>query len=121
MVFYATNLMVVPVTSPPMEMNPNPGTFKDRVIFEFNPHTFIEGSDYCCLRHVHNQRYNVYIRGEYRSWIRMMEKAVSDAYERGYLGQNILKSGFSVDMVLHSGAGAYICGEESSPDGVSGR
>jgi len=90
-----------------------PGTFKDRVIFEFNPHTFIEGSIIAAYAMSITTVY-VYIRGEYRSWIRMMEKAVSDAYERGYLGQNILKSGFSVDMVLHSGAGAYICGEESS-------
>lgn len=90
-----------------------PGTFKDRVIFEFNPHTFIEGSIIAAYAMSITTVY-VYIRGEYRSWIRMMEKAVSDAYDRGYLGQDILKSGFSVDMVIHSGAGAYICGEESS-------
>ncbi|MCC5925481.1 MAG: NADH-quinone oxidoreductase subunit NuoF [Bacteroidetes bacterium] len=90
-----------------------PGTFKDRVIFEYNPHTFIEGSIIAAYAMSVSTVY-VYIRGEYRSWIRMMEKAVSDAYEKGYLGKNILGSTFSVDMIVHSGAGAYICGEESS-------
>jgi NADH-quinone oxidoreductase subunit F len=90
-----------------------PGTFKDRIIFEFNPHTFIEGSIIAAYAMSITTVY-VYIRGEYRSWIRMMEKAVDDAYAKGYLGNNILGSGFSVDMVVHSGAGAYICGEESS-------
>lgn len=90
-----------------------PGTFKDRIIFEFNPHTFIEGSIIAAYAMSITTVY-VYIRGEYRSWIRMMEKAVDDAYKKGYLGKNILGSGFSVDMVVHSGAGAYICGEESS-------
>jgi NADH-quinone oxidoreductase subunit F len=90
-----------------------PGTFKDRTIFEYNPHTFIEGSIIAAYAMSITTVY-VYIRGEYRSWIRMMEKAVEDAYSKGYLGNNILGSGFSVDMVVHSGAGAYICGEESS-------
>lgn len=90
-----------------------PGTFKDRVIFEYNPHSFIEGCIIAAYAMSITTVY-VYIRGEYRSWIRMMEKAVDDAYAKGYLGQNILKSGFGVDMVVHSGAGAYICGEESS-------
>jgi NADH-quinone oxidoreductase subunit F len=90
-----------------------PGTFKDRVIFEYNPHTFIEGSIIAAYAMSVSTVY-VYIRGEYRSWIRMMEKAVADAYDRGYLGKNIQGTEFSVDMVVHSGAGAYICGEESS-------
>lgn len=90
-----------------------PGTFKDRVIFEYNPHLFIEGSIIAAYAMSITTVY-VYIRGEYRSWIRMMEKAVDEAYARGFLGKNILGSGFSVDMVVHSGAGAYICGEESS-------
>lgn len=90
-----------------------PGTFKDRVIFEYNPHTFIEGAIIAAYAMSVTTVY-VYIRGEYRSWIRIMEKAVADAYEKGFLGKNILGSGFSVDMVVHSGAGAYICGEESS-------
>jgi NADH-quinone oxidoreductase subunit F len=90
-----------------------PGTFKDRVIFEFNPHSFIEGSIIAAYAMSISTVY-VYIRGEYRSWIRMMEKAIDDAYVKGYLGNNILGSGFSCDMYVQSGAGAYICGEESS-------
>jgi NADH-quinone oxidoreductase subunit F len=90
-----------------------PGTFKDRQIFEYNPHAFIEGSIIAAYA-MHVEKVFVYIRGEYRSWINQMQKAVDDAYAKGYLGNNILKSGITVDMVLHSGAGAYICGEESS-------
>lgn len=90
-----------------------PGTFKDRVIFEYNPHSFIEGAIIGAYAMSITTVY-VYIRGEYRSWINMMQKAVDDAYEKGYLGKNILGTEFSVDMVVHSGAGAYICGEESS-------
>jgi NADH-quinone oxidoreductase subunit F len=90
-----------------------PGTFKDRVIFEYNPHLFIEGSIIAAYAMSIDVVY-VYIRGEYRSWIRMMEKAVKDAYAKGYLGKNIQGSDLSVEMVIHSGAGAYICGEESS-------
>lgn len=90
-----------------------PGTFKDRVIFEFNPHSFIEGSIIAAYAMSISTVY-VYIRGEYRSWIRMMEKAIDDAYRKGLLGNNILGSAFSVDMYVQSGAGAYICGEESS-------
>ena len=90
-----------------------PGTFKDRQIFEYNPHSFIEGSIIAAYA-MHVEKVFVYIRGEYRSWINQMQKAVDDAYAKGYLGNNILKSGITVDMVLHSGAGAYICGEESS-------
>lgn len=90
-----------------------PGTFKDRKIFEYNPHLFIEGSIIAAYA-MSVETVFVYIRGEYRSWINMMQKAVDDAYAKGYLGKNILGSGLNVDMVVHSGAGAYICGEESS-------
>ncbi|TNE70407.1 NADH oxidoreductase (quinone) subunit F [bacterium] len=90
-----------------------PGTFKDRVIFEFNPHLFIEGAIIGAYS-IQADAVYVYIRGEYRSWIRFMEQAVADAYKAGYLGKNILGSGINIDMYVHSGAGAYICGEESS-------
>ena len=90
-----------------------PGTFKDRKIFEYNPHLFIEGALIAAYAMSISTIY-VYIRGEYRSFIQMMEKAVSDAYAKGYIGKNILGSGFSTEMVVHSGAGAYICGEETS-------
>ncbi len=90
-----------------------PGTFKDRKIFEFNPHLFIEG----CLIAAYAMKIDavyVYIRGEYREFIKMMDKAIDDAYKKGYLGKGILGTDFSVDMYTHSGAGAYICGEETS-------
>lgn len=90
-----------------------PGTFKDRKIFEYNPHLFIEGSIIAGFAMDITAVY-VYIRGEYKSWIDMMQKAIDDAYAKGYLGKNILGSGFDLDMYVHSGAGAYICGEESS-------
>lgn len=90
-----------------------PGTFKDRQIFEYNPHLFIEGATIAGFA-MHIDAVYVYIRGEYKSWIDMMQKAIDDAYAKGYLGKNIMGSGFDMDMYVHSGAGAYICGEESS-------
>ena len=90
-----------------------PGTFKDRKIFEYNPHLFIEGAVIAAYAMEITTIY-VYIRGEYRPFIEMMRKAVQDAYKSGMLGKKILKSDFSVDMVVASGAGAYICGEETS-------
>lgn len=90
-----------------------PGTFKDRQIFEYNPHLFIEGSIMAGYAMSITAVY-VYIRGEYEDWINMMQKAIDDAYAKGYLGKNIKGSGFDLDMYVHAGAGAYICGEESS-------
>ncbi|HKJ30553.1 MAG TPA: NADH-quinone oxidoreductase subunit NuoF [Balneolales bacterium] len=90
-----------------------PGTFKDRQIFEYNPHLFIEGAIIAAYAMTVSAVY-VYIRGEYRSWIQKLQKAIDEAYKKGYLGKNILGSGIDIDMYLHSGAGAYICGEESS-------
>jgi len=90
-----------------------PGTFKDRQIFESNPHLLIEGTIIACYAMGCATAY-VYIRGEYNKWIKMLQKAVDDAYGRGYIGENILGSGFSTNVYLHRGAGAYICGEESA-------
>jgi NADH-quinone oxidoreductase subunit F len=90
-----------------------PGTFKDRQIFEFNPHLLIEGTLIGCYAMGITSAY-IYIRGEYGKWIRMLQKAVDDAYAKGYIGENILGSNFSTNIYLHKGAGAYICGEESS-------
>jgi NADH-quinone oxidoreductase subunit F len=90
-----------------------PGTFKDRQIFEFNPHLLIEGALIAAYAMGASVVY-VYIRGEYLQWIRMLQRAVDDAYAKGYIGKNVLGSGFSTDLYLHRGAGAYICGEESS-------
>ena len=90
-----------------------PGTFKDRQIFEYNPHLFIEGALIAAYAMSIDAVY-VYIRGEYNSWIQKMQKAVDEAYAKGYLGKDVLGSGMNVDLYLHKGAGAYICGEESS-------
>lgn len=90
-----------------------PGTFKDRQIFEDNPHLMIEGILIACYAMGIKTAY-IYVRGEYNKWIKMVQKAVDDAYAKGYIGQNILGSGFSTDVYLHRGAGAYICGEESA-------
>jgi NADH-quinone oxidoreductase subunit F len=90
-----------------------PGTFKDRQIFEFNPHLFIEGCLIASFAMGINTTY-VYIRGEYKKWIDILQKAIDEAYAKNYIGKNILGTNFSTDIVIHRGAGAYICGEESS-------
>jgi NADH-quinone oxidoreductase subunit F len=90
-----------------------PGTFKDRQIFEFNPHLLIEGTLIACYAMGITTAY-IYIRGEYGKWITMLEKALSEARAHGYIGANIAGSSFSTQVYVHKGAGAYICGEESS-------
>jgi NADH-quinone oxidoreductase subunit F len=90
-----------------------PGSFKDRAIFDFNPHQFIEGTLIACRAMGVNVAY-VYIRGEYYRWQELLQKAIDDAYSRKLIGRNILGSDFSVDIYIHRGAGAYICGEESA-------
>lgn len=90
-----------------------PGTFKDRQIFEFNPHLLIEGTLIASYAMGIKTAY-IYIRGEYGKWIRMLQAALDEAYAKGFVGENILESGFSTNSYIHKGAGAYICGEESS-------
>jgi NADH-quinone oxidoreductase subunit F len=90
-----------------------PGTFKDRQIFEHNPHLLIEGAVTAAYAMGITTSY-LYVRGEYKHWIDLMQKAVDDAYAHGYIGKNILGTGFSTELYIHRGAGAYICGEESS-------
>ena len=90
-----------------------PGTFKDRQIFEMNPHLLIEGTLIACYAMGITTAY-IYVRGEYGKWIKMLQKALDDSYAKGYVGENILGSGFSTNIFLHKGAGAYICGEESA-------
>ena len=90
-----------------------PGTFKDRQIFEFNPHLFIEGSLIAAYAMGVKIIY-VYIRGEYLKWINILQSAIDDAYRKNYVGPGILGSSFSTEMFIHRGAGAYICGEESA-------
>jgi len=89
-----------------------PGSFKDRQIFEFNPHQLIEGTLIAAYAMGVGTSY-VYIRGEYEKWIKLLQKALDDAYAKGYIGKNILGSNFSTEIYIHKGAGAYICGEES--------
>lgn len=90
-----------------------PGTIKDRRLFEYNPHTIIEGAIIACYA-MHMDAAYIYIRGEYADWIDMMQVAIDDAYKKGYAGKNIMDSGHDIDVFLHKGAGAYICGEETS-------
>ncbi len=90
-----------------------PGTFKDRELVERDPHQIIEGVIIAAYA-VGAHRAFVYIRGEFFLGVKRWIKAIADAYERGFLGQNILDSGFDLDMTVHRGAGAYICGEETA-------
>ncbi|TRZ65965.1 NADH oxidoreductase (quinone) subunit F [bacterium] len=90
-----------------------PGSFKDREIFERNPHQFIEGTLIACYAMGIKTAY-VYIRGEYYRWIGLLQTALDDAYKKGYIGKKIMGTDFSADIYIHKGAGAYICGEESA-------
>lgn len=90
-----------------------PGTCKDRLLIQHDPHQLIEGILIGALA-VGSNRGWIYIRGEYRYLIDHMNKALDEAYARGYLGKNIMGSNFNFDLYTHSGAGAYECGEESA-------
>ena len=90
-----------------------PGTCKDRLLIEYDPHQLIEGM-LIAARVVDAHCGYIYIRGEYRYLIDIMDRAIAEAYARGYLGKNILGSGFDFDAYTHTGAGAYECGEESA-------
>jgi NADH-quinone oxidoreductase subunit F len=89
-----------------------PGTFKDRYLLERDPHALIEGM-IISARAIDSHLGFVYIRGEYVQPWRVFSEAVTEAYEAGLLGKNIQGSGFDFDIVVHRGAGAYICGEET--------
>lgn len=101
-----------------------PGTFKDRVMMEKAPHQLIEGMIISAFA-VNAKKSYIYVRGEYTDSLRILKKAIDEAYAAGYLGKNILGSGFDHDMDVYSGAGAYICGEEtgliSSLEGLKGQ
>ena len=91
-----------------------PGTFKDRAILDKSPHMFVEGLVIGCYALDCHLTY-VYCRGEFRkSAAARLQQAVDEAYAQGYLGNNILGSGFDLDMHVVIGAGAYICGEETA-------
>lgn len=90
-----------------------PGTFKDRYIMTHDPHLLIEGiiiTSFCVGIHTAF----IYIRGEYEAVAMRLEQAISEAYEKGFLGKDILGTGFHLDVYVHRGAGAYICGEETA-------
>src|SRR5256884_1861969 len=90
-----------------------PGTFKDRMLMEKNPHQLIEGviiTSYACRVSVAF----IYVRGELALAGRQIERAIEEAYGAGLIGKNILGSGYDLEVIMHRGAGAYICGEESA-------
>jgi NADH-quinone oxidoreductase subunit F len=90
-----------------------PGTFKDRYLMEKIPHLLIEGMILSSFALGANQSF-IYIRGEFMYVLNILEKAIAEAYAKGYLGKNILGSGYDLDLVVTPGGGAYICGEETA-------
>jgi NADH-quinone oxidoreductase subunit F len=90
-----------------------PGTCKDRLLMEYDPHLLIEGCLIAGLAVDAHQGW-IYIRGEYRYLIEIVDKALEEAYRRGWLGKNIQGTGFDFELSTHTGAGAYECGEESA-------
>ncbi|RCL82059.1 MAG: NADH-quinone oxidoreductase subunit NuoF [Alphaproteobacteria bacterium] len=90
-----------------------PGTCKDREIMRNEPHKLIEGTLLAGFAMQANQGF-IYIRGEFVQEANALDNAIKEAYSKGYLGKNACKSGYSFDITLHRGAGAYICGEETA-------
>jgi NADH-quinone oxidoreductase subunit F len=90
-----------------------PGTFKDRYLMTYIPHLLIEGMIVSSFALGANTSY-IYVRGEMMVQIRILEKAIAEAKAAGFLGKNILGSGFDLELYVHPGAGAYICGEETA-------
>lgn len=90
-----------------------PGTFKDRLIMEKDPHLLIEGMVISGWAIKSSPMSYIYIRGEFFYAATVLEKALQEARDKGFLGRNILGSGFDFDITVHRGAGAYICGEET--------
>jgi NADP-reducing hydrogenase subunit HndC len=90
-----------------------PGTFKDRLILEGDPHSIVESMIISAFAVGANEGY-IYIRGEYPIAYNRLEKAIHQAHEYGLLGKNIFNSGFDFELHVHAGAGAYICGEETA-------
>ena len=89
-----------------------PGTFKDRYIIHQDPHQLVEGMVISCYA-VNAKLAYIYIRGEYPEGAKILERALAEARERGFLGKNIQGTGFDCEIYVHRGAGAYICGEET--------
>src|SRR5579884_90379 len=98
-----------------------PGTCKDRVLMENDPHQLLEGMMIAGIA-VGSQKGYIYTRGEYRYLIEIMDRAIAESYARGYLGKNIQGTGFDFDVYTHTGAGAYECGEETALlDSIEGK
>ena len=90
-----------------------PGTFKDRMIMEYDPHQLVEGIILACYA-IEAERAFIYVRGEYYFAAQRLDDAVSEAKAKGFLGRNSFGSGKNLDVVIHRGAGAYECGEETA-------
>ncbi len=98
-----------------------PGTFKDRLLMQRNPHQLVEGCIIGSIAAGANKAF-IFIRGEYELQADILDRAVVEAYEKGYLGTGIFGSKIDLDLVVHRGQGAYICGEESALlDGLEGK
>jgi len=90
-----------------------PGTYKDRYLLEGNPHQLIAGMIIASYA-IQAQKAYIFLRWAYKKAEAILRKAVAEAYDAGYLGKNILGSGYDLDLYLHSSAGRYICGEETA-------
>ena len=90
-----------------------PGAFKDRLLMQRNPHLLVEGCIIGALAAGANKGF-IFIRGEYEIQAKILDAAVVEAYEKGYLGKGIFGADFDLELVVHRGQGAYICGEESA-------
>src|ERR1700687_3449448 len=90
-----------------------PGTCKDRLIFEHDPHAVIEGAMIAAIA-VGSHDVYIYVRGEYRYLLEIVQQAIADAYARGFCGKNIFGSGYDLDVYWHGGAGAYEIGGEAA-------
>jgi len=90
-----------------------PGTFKDRLLIEQDPHAVIEGTLIAAFA-IQSHTAFIYIRGEMVFGTQQLERALDEAYRAGLLGKNIFGSGYDLDLIVHRGAGAYICGEETA-------
>ncbi|MGH2515445.1 MAG: NADH-quinone oxidoreductase subunit L, partial [Ktedonobacterales bacterium] len=90
-----------------------PGTFKDRMLMELLPHRIVEGTILTSYATKVHHAF-LYVRGELAYAVKQMERAVQEAYDAGFIGKNILGSGYDLEITVSTGAGAYICGEESA-------
>ncbi|MBL7999496.1 MAG: NADH-quinone oxidoreductase subunit NuoF [Candidatus Kapabacteria bacterium] len=93
-----------------------PGSFKDRQILEYNPHQLIEGILIAGYAMGIKSAF-IYIRGEYHKWVKIMQTAVDEAYAKGYIGEkmkSVFGGDYTMEIVVHKGAGAYVCGEETA-------